>query len=295
MANLIDLRRRIRSIKNTQALTQAMKMVAAAKLRRAQDAIMATRPYALELQKVTRNLSGAGTGDYEHPLMATPEGGEGKTLLAVVTGDKGMCGSFNSNVIRRAETFLSENDNVDLLLLGRRGADYFGRRRTPIRKAYTKLFTNVTYDHAQEIGEDVISAFTAGEYSSVHVIYNQFVSVLTQNLTVEQVLPLSSDLASEEGEAEAALVGEASDYLYEPSPAAILDALLPRFVIFQFYRALLESQAAEHGARMTAMDNATKNASELIESLSLTYNRRRQAAITTELIEVVSGANALDG
>ncbi|MEM9409440.1 MAG: ATP synthase F1 subunit gamma, partial [Acidobacteriota bacterium] len=265
---------------------------AAAKLRRAQDAILATRPYATELQKVTSNLSGAGTGDYEHPLLSTPEGGEGKTLLAVVTGDKGLCGSFNSNVIRGAENFLKENENVDLLLLGRRGVDYFGRRRTPIRERFTSLFTEVKYDDAQQIGDDVIEAFTQGEYSSVYLIYNQFVSVLTQTLTVEQVLPLSSDLSEGETESSSA---DAVDYLYEPSPESILDALLPRFVIFQFYKALLESQAAEHGARMTAMDNATKNASELIESLTLVYNRSRQAAITTELIEVVSGANALDG
>ncbi len=294
MANLIDLRRRIRSIKNTQQITKAMKMVAAAKLRRAQDAIMATRPYALELQKVTGNLSSGGTGDYEHPLMSAHEG-EGKILLAVVTGDKGLCGSFNSNVIRRAETFLREHEGetVDLLLLGRRGSDYFARRRTKVRNSFRSLFTNVSYEDAQGIGDDVIESFTSGEYSQVFVLYNQFVSVLTQNLTLEQVLPLSTDLG-EEGD-EGRSQGEATDYLYEPSPEAILDALLPRFVIFQFYRALLESQAAEHGARMTAMDNATKNASELIESLTLSYNRQRQAAITTELIEVVSGANALDG
>jgi F-type H+-transporting ATPase subunit gamma len=290
MPSLIDLRRRIRSVKNIQQITRAMKMVAAAKLRRSQDKILQTRPYALELQRVIRNLAGATSGgEAAHPLLAAraaAAGEEKKVLLAVVTGDKGLCGSFNTNVLRRAERERKALGELDLLLLGRRGADYYARRRVSVRAAHRSLFSNVTYEAAQEIAADVIKAFTEGEYDAVHLVYNQFVSVLRQNLTVEQLLPVSAD------ESETATV---VDYLFEPSPEAILEDLLPRFVTFQVYRVLLESQAAEHGARMTAMDSSTKNAGEVIDKLSLLYNRSRQAAITKELIEVVSGANALEG
>jgi F-type H+-transporting ATPase subunit gamma len=289
MPSLIDLRRRIRSVKNTQQITKAMKMVAAAKLRRSQDKILQTRPYALELRKVIQNLAASAPGgEAPHPLLETraAEGGERKVLLAVVTGDKGLCGSFNTNVLRRAERERKALGEVELLLLGKRGSDYYARRRARIRAAHRSLFTNVSYEAAQGIAADLIAAFTAGEYDAVHVVYNQFVSVLRQELTVEQLLPVTADQSDGPGEV---------DFLFEPSAEAILEDLLPRFVTFQVYRVLLESQAAEHGARMTAMDAATKNAGELIDKLSLTYNRSRQAAITKELIEVVSGANALEG
>ncbi|HVS15296.1 MAG TPA: ATP synthase F1 subunit gamma [Thermoanaerobaculia bacterium] len=291
MPSLIDLRRRIRSVKNTQQITKAMKMVAAAKLRRSQDKILQTRPYALELRKVIQNLAAAGSGgEAAHPLLETgaAAGEEKKVLLAVVTGDKGLCGSFNANVLRRAERERKALADVDLLLLGKRGADYYARRRASIRAAHRSLFSNVTYEAAQEIAADVIAAFTAGEYDAVYVVYNQFVSVLRQDLTAEKLLPVQPEQADDPGSGEV-------DYLFEPSAEEILGDLLPRFVTFQVYRVLLESQAAEHGARMTAMDAATKNAGELIDKLSLTYNRSRQAAITKELIEVVSGANALEG
>ncbi len=286
MASLIDLRRRIRSIKNTQQITRAMKMVATARLRRAQDKILAARPYAEELRRVVVNLS-SRMGDRTHPLLVERE--EKKVLVAVVTGDKGLCGSFNSNVIRRAGEVLAEKEDCELLLLGRRGYEFYKRRPTPIRKSYTSLFTKVTFEQASEIATDVSGAFTAREYDAVYVVYNQFVSVIQQHLTVERLLPLRS---ADNRQAEQAAGGE---YVYEPSPSDILSEVVGGYLASQVYRILLDSQAAEHAARMTAMDSATKNAGELIDSLTLTYNRSRQTAITTELIEVVSGAQALEG
>jgi F-type H+-transporting ATPase subunit gamma len=299
MANLIDLRRRIRSVKNTQQITKAMKMVAAARLRRSQDRILATRPYALALRQVIENLSGGSGGEAAHPLLEVRE--EKRVLLAVVSGDKGLCGSFNSNVLRRAERTFKDwraTREVDLLLLGKRGADFFLRRNPKaIRAAHRDLFSNITYEAAEAIASDLSQAFSEGHYDAVYVVFNQFVSVLQQLLTVERLLPVRPAEGAQ-GAAPGTAPGIAStsiDTIFEPSPEAILEQLLPRFLTFQIYRVLLESQAAEHAARMTAMDAATKNARELIDKLTLTYNRSRQARITTELIEVVSGANALEG
>ena len=300
MASLIDLRRRIRSVKNTQQITKAMKMVAAAKLRRAQDQILATRPYALELRKVTEHLAAVSAGEVEHPLL-TPAGGDdggeagsGKTLVLVVTGDKGLCGAFNAHVQRRAEQEIATlNGGGEILALGNRGADFFTHRGSPMRGARRGLFKDLNYGTAQELAAEVSKAFSAGEYDAVYAVYNEFISVLSQRVSWERLLPIArEDVVGEEG---GAADGDHRDYLYEPSEAEILNDLLPRFVTFQIYRVLLESQAAEHAARMTAMDSATKNAGELIDALTLQYNRSRQAEITTELIEVVSGANALEG
>jgi len=284
MANLIDIRRRIRSVKNTQQITKAMKMVATAKLRRAQDRVVATRPYALELRRVIGNVA-ARSEEIRHPLLARRD--EKKVLLAVVTGDKGLAGSFNANVIRRSNERLGEWADVDVLLLGKRGADFFRRRAKTIRAEHTTLFSNVSYEDARAIADDMAQAFAAADYDSVHVVYNRFVSIMTQELTEERLLPIVPTKVVDEH--------AAREYHFEPSPGAVLGDLLPRYLTFQVYRILLESQAAEHAARMTAMDSATKNASELIEKLTLQYNRARQAAITTELIEVVSGAIALEG
>ena len=288
MANLIDIRRRIRSVKNTQQITKAMKMVAAARLRRAQDRIFAARPYALEIKKVMSNLA-AHAGGLKHPLLAVRP--EKRVLLVVVTGDKGLAGSFNANVLRRATEVLPRLAGVELLLLGRKGVDFFRRRPLKVRKAYTTLFSNVTYAQAEEISADLRDAYSSGEYDAVHVVYNKFKSGIAQELTQERLLPIPAG----EGEAAPAADGSTREYLFEPSAEAILEELLPRYLTFQVYRILLESQAAEHAARMTASDSATKNAGEIIERLTLRYNRARQAAITTELIEVVSGANALEG
>ncbi|HEX6198826.1 MAG TPA: ATP synthase F1 subunit gamma [Thermoanaerobaculia bacterium] len=314
MPSLLDIKRRIRSVKNTQQITKAMKMVAAAKLRRSQDRILGTRPYALELAKVTAKLAQAartqaldealeepGTDEeaFEdegaggvHPLLEVRP--EEKVLLVVVTGDRGLAGAFNANVLRRTRNALERWSNVELLLLGRKGADFFGRRQIPIRRAHRELFTEVTYPAAREIAEDVARAYAEGEYDAVYVIYNRFKSVMQQELTEERLLPIPVGPGSDEAAAGSA-AETGTDYLFEPSPEGILAQILPRYVTFQVYRVLLESQAAEHAARMTAMDSATSNAGEMIEKLTLHYNRARQAAITKELIEVVSGANALEG
>jgi len=331
MANLLDIKRRIRSVKSTQKITKAMKMVAAAKLRRSQDRILATRPYALELAKVTGKLAQAArhpdrepeaderldeildaehevdvedsveaqaepgevrsrpTQGKAHPLLQHRE--EKKVLLVVVTGDRGLAGPFNAAVQRQALQALRQWDDVELLLLGKKGSDFFARRSTPIRAAFRDLFTEVTYGQAQEIARDISEAYAAEEYDAVYVIYNQFRSIMQQELSEERLLPIPVDESDED--AEIGVPG--GDYIYEPSPEGILTEILPRYLEFQVYRVLLESQAAEHAARMTAMESATKNAGEMIDKLTLSYNRARQAAITTELIEVVSGANALEG
>jgi len=322
MPSLLDIKRRIRSVKNTQQITKAMKMVSAAKLRRSQDRILGTRPYALELAKVTAKLAQAARAqaldaDVEETVLEdeseAPEGGapfdgddsgihpllrerpEEKVLLVVVTGDRGLAGSFNANVLRRARQAIAGWPNVELLLLGRKGAEYFGRRATPVHAAHRELFSNVSYQAAHELAEDVAAAYAEGKYDAVHVIYNQFKSVMQQELTVERLLPIPVGDTAEGGPAEGPSEAAGADYLFEPSPQAILADVLPRYVTFQVYRVLLESQAAEHAARMTAMDSATRNAGDMIEKLTLNYNRARQAAITKELIEVVSGANALEG
>jgi F-type H+-transporting ATPase subunit gamma len=284
MPNLIDIRRRIRSVKNTQQITKAMKMVAAAKLRRAQDHILSTRPYALEIRRVIGNVASRGE-DIHHPLLEVRE--EGRELLIVVSGDKGLAGSFNANVLRRSSERLRESGGIDLLLLGKKGADFFRRRELPTRASHSSLFSGVKYEDGKAIAKDIVEAFSRREYRAVRVVYNQFKSMLTQELTEEQLLPIQPTQEIADGGARA--------YQFEPAPSVVLGELLPRYVTFQIYRILLESQAAEHAARMGAMDAATKNASEMIEKLTLQYNRARQAAITTELIEVVSGANALAG
>ena len=287
MANLIDIRRRIRSVKNTQQITKAMKMVAAARLRRSQDKILATRPFALEVRKVISNVA-ASVGGAKHPLLAVRP--QKRVLLIVVSGDKGLAGSFNATVIRRAQELLGRLEGeIELLLLGKRGADFFRRRSLPTRKAYTTLFTNVTIEQAREIAADIVEAYTDGTYDAVYVVYNQFKSMIAQVLTEEKLLPLQPDVPAEGSG------GATRHYLFEPRADEILTELLPRFLTVQIYRVLLESQAAEHAARMTAMDAATKNARDMIGRLTLQYNRARQAAITTQLIEVVSGANALEG
>ncbi len=291
MASLIDLRRRIRSVKNTQQITRAMKMVAAARLRKAQDQALAARPYAEALREVVANLAGQ-TGELSHPLLEQRE--ERKVLLAVVTGDKGLCGSFNTNVLRQAGIEIARRKDVelDLLLLGKRGREFFKKRSTPIRAAHVSLFSGITFEAAAEIAADIADAFSSHEYDAVYVVYNKFVSVMTQELTVERLLPVGVESADGAG-TEAPSAG--GDYLYEPSAFDILQEVVGSYVGSQVFRVLLESQAAEHAARMTAMDSATKNAGDLIGSLTLTYNRSRQAAITKELIEVVSGAQALEG
>ena len=306
MPSLIDLRRRIRSVKNIQQITRAMKMVAAARLRRAQDRILAARPYAEALRQVVGNLA-ARVGERGHPLLVERE--VKKALLVVVTGDKGLAGAFNTNVIRRARQEIAATAELDLLLIGRRGTDFFRRRSTRIRSMHTTIFAKVTFEAAAEIARDISEAFTSREYDAVYIVYNQFVSVINQKLTFERLLPLEAGGAKTSATREvaagtgppgahgagAAGGAQALDYIFEPSAPEILDRVVPGYVSTEVHRVLLDSQAAYYAAQMTAMDAATKNAGELIDRLKLNYNRSRQAAITKELIEIVSGAQALEG
>ncbi len=293
MPSLLDIRRRIRAVRSTQQITKAMKMVAASRLRRAQDRVVHARPFAQQVRRVIASLVPRVEAT-RHPLLdprTSPRAG-GKVLLVVVTADRGLCGSFNSNVIRAAAAFLLEHAAPPpaLMLLGRKGRDFFVRRGFEVAYEHVHLFAKLQYEDAQAAAEAAIEAFTAGRVDGVWMVYNEFKSVLQQRVVLERVLPLADPWGSgEEPPGPAAAV----DYLYEPSPQAIFDALLPRVVEAQFYRALLESAAAEHAARMTAMDAATKNAGEMIDFLTLNMNKVRQAAITREIIEVVSGAEAL--
>ena len=292
MANLIDIRRRIRSVKNTQQITKAMKMVAASKLRRAQERVVAARPYAATLEATLASLAARLPKDPDgapaHPLLAQRD--EKKVVLVVVTGDKGLCGGFNANVLRAAGSFLDERPGTKegaprLVTLGRKGSDHYRRRSWEVLEARPGLFARFDYETAAAIARSLAQRFVSGDVDAVHVAYTEFRSVISQVVRVKRLLPLELP--------EGAAAG-AADYLFEPAAGAILEKLVPRHLEFQLYRILLESNAAEQGARMTAMDGASKNAGELIDSLTLTYNRARQARITKELIEIVSGAAALD-
>ncbi len=289
MPSLIDIRRRIRAVKSTQQITKAMKMVAAANLRRSQDRIMNARPMARQIAHVLGNLA-ARVDPSAHPLLRQPgEGDERTALMIVMTADKGMCGSFNSSIIRAASSHIVEHDDQSITLgvVGRRGRDYFVRRRYPIRFELVNFTRRPEYDHARAIAKDAIAAFTGGEANQVLLAYNEFKSVLQQRIVISQLLPLPK-ARFEPNDPTAAV-----DYLYEPSAQEIFDSMLERLVGFEIFTALLESAAAQNAAQMVAMDNATKNSGEVIETLTLTMNKVRQAAITREIIEVVSGAGAL--
>jgi F-type H+-transporting ATPase subunit gamma len=283
MPNTIDIRRRIRSVKSTQQITKAMKMVATAKLRRAQERMFAARPYAAALRQVLTSVA-TRVDVTQHPLLKVHEQ-EKSVLLLVVTADKGLCGAFNSNVIRRAMSALREHDwtEVTLLPIGRKASDFFRRRTIPLRRESTHAMQALSHETAHEIAQVIVEDFVTDKVDAVYVVYNEFKSIMTQNLTLERLLPIAR--AWDE-------VGQEVEYLFEPSPETILNDLLPKHIEFQLYRILLESAAAEQGARMTAMEAATKNASEMIDHLTLTYNRIRQASITKEIIEIVSGAAA---
>ena len=313
MPSLRDIRRRIASVKNTQQITNAMKMVSAAKLQRAQDRVLAARPYSQRLRQVLEHLD-ARVRPGIHPLLAPRD--SGKTLLVLVTSDRGLCGGFNGNVQRAAAELLRElggNENVDIITVGRKGRDFLAYRRYELQASYVDLFTRqVAYEQAVELAATILAAYegapgdaeddgygyplswgedqgegaTAG-YKNVLVLYNRFGSAVQQVVTTLQLLPMSGHTTTD------AEPTEPFDFIYEPSAEAVLDGLLRREVDVQLFQVLLESFAGEHGARMTAMDSATENASEMIASLTLTFNRARQAAITKELIEVVSGADAL--
>jgi F-type H+-transporting ATPase subunit gamma len=290
MPSLIDLRRRIRAVKNTQQITKAMKMVAASKLRRAQERMANARPYALQMRRVLTSLA-SRVDSSVHPLLAARTiGPDTKTLVIIVTSDKGLCGSFNTNVIKGGGAFISESAAVCTLgLVGRKGRDFFGRRGFQVLFEQVGIFQNLRYADAQAIAQTAIEAFVSGQVDRVVLVYNEFKSVMTQRVVVDQLLPI----VRADVETPAASEAWGVDYLYEPAPQEIFNQLLPRYVEVQVYRALLESNAAFFAAQMTAMDTATKNSADMIASLTLYMNKVRQAAITREIIEVVSGAQAL--
>jgi F-type H+-transporting ATPase subunit gamma len=300
MPSLIDIRRRVRAVKSTQQITKAMKMVAASRLRRAQERIQQARPFAAGMRRVLNSLA-SRVDPAAHPLLderAVPRAG-GKVLLIVITADRGLCGSFNTNVIKAASTFITETHGrqVALGLVGRRGRDFFARRGFEIRYEQVNLFAQLKYENAKEIADAAIAAFTNGDVDSVYLVYNEFRSVMVQAVVTQQLLPIprgtfqSDKAAAPEPATEPA--GATIDYLYEPQPEELFKHLLPSYVEVQVFRALLESNAAFYAAQMTAMDAATRNSGEMIEQLTLYMNKVRQAAITREIIEVVSGAQAL--
>ena len=291
MPSLQSLRRKIAAFKNTQKITKAMKMVAAAKLKRSQDRILAARPYALKMRGVLGNLS-QRVNRASHPLLQKREGR--KIEVLVVTSDRGLCGGFNGNIVRKSAEFVRQCEGrglpVTLSLIGRKGRDYFRRRTWPIRQEWTGIFDKLSFEHAIDIGGDISDHFVKGAFDELYVVYNEFKSAIQQRVIVEKLFPV--DVAAEFGAAQADGTTGGS-YLYEPDEAELLNALVPKHFQIQTYRILLESAAAEHGARMAAMDGATRNAGQLIKKTTLYYNKTRQAAITKELMDIVGGAEAL--
>ena len=297
MPSLLDIRRRVRGVKSTQQITRAMKMVAASKLRRAQDRIMNARPFARQMLQVLNGLA-MRVDSSLHPLLAVRDQshGDGRTLMFVITADKGLCGSFNTNIVKAAGGFIADDPDreVALGLVGRKGRDFFKPRGFDVRYEIVNLFAGLRYDDARAIAEVAIEEFTTEPIDAVYLVYNEFKSILQQRVVIERLLPLARlNEAGDDARDAAGTETLSIDYLYEPAPEEIFNGLLPRHVEIQIFRALLESAAAEHAARMMAMDAATKNSAELIDELTLYMNKVRQAAITREIIEVVSGAEAL--
>jgi F-type H+-transporting ATPase subunit gamma len=299
MPSLIDLRRRIRAVKNTQQITKAMKMVAASKLRRAQERIMGARPYAVQMQRVLGSVA-SRVDQSIHPLLTSRElTPESRTLVIIVTADKGLCGSFNTNIIKAGGTYvLGSAQTCTLGLVGRKGKEFFSRRGYDVMFEQVGIFQKLRFEDARVIAQTAMDAFLDGKVDRVMLIYNEFKSVMTQRVVLDQLLPIARDEVAASGPGTAPIVPGGDpraqvDYLYEPAPQEIFNQLLPRYVEVQVYRALLESNAAFYAAQMTAMDTATKNSADMIADLTLYMNKVRQAAITREIIEVVSGAEAL--
>ncbi len=290
MASLLDMRRRIKSVKNTQQITKAMKMVAAAKLKRAQDRVTAARPYAVKMNDVLGGLSAKVADDFSHPLLDAR--GNQNYLIVLVTADKGLCGGFNANLFKATQNFLKENQeqNAELMPVGRKGRDFFRSREISFLEEYVGLTGSGTAElaDARKISEKIIETFVNDkELDKVFLIFTEFKTVISQNVRIEQLLPIPKI----EGEGDSEEAGADAEYIYDEPPAAIFGKLLPKQVETQVYRSMLESVASEQGSRMTAMDSASKNAGELIDTLTLNMNRIRQAGITNEIIEVVSGAS----
>ncbi|MFZ3071766.1 MAG: ATP synthase F1 subunit gamma [Thermodesulfobacteriota bacterium] len=284
MATLSDIKRRIKSVKNTRQITKAMKMVSAAKLRRAQEEMLAARPYAEKIKSLAASMASKVTPE-SHPLLSKGSG-EGKTELILIASDRGLCGGFNGQLIRTAERFVREHPevNVSMNLIGRRAMEYFKSRSIPIVKARPFGNGRPTYAAAVEIAEDCVKGYMEGRSGEVYLIYSEFKSILTQKPVVQKLLPVTPESEVKE---------ELAEFLFEPSEEGVLSSLLPKYIEVQLFKGLLESSASEYGARMTAMDSASKNASEMINGLTLKYNRVRQSVITKELMEIIGGAEAL--
>ena len=288
MPSLKDIKKRIGSVKNTQQITKAMKMVAAAKLRRAQEAAVSARPYAEKLQSVMSHLAQREEAG-GHPLLT--QRGTGRALIVLMTADRGLCGGFNANVSKEAERFIRTNDqafdDIDLIIVGRKGRDFLKNRvGDHIVKVHEDITTDATYKTAHLIGQEIVESYSEEKYDAVFVIYNAFQSAIVQIVTTEQVLPIQPQEAEEHP-------GDSIDYIFEPDRGEVLSQLLPKMVEVQIFRALLESSASEQGSRMSSMDSASRNASDMIDRLTLQYNRARQAAITKELMEIISGAESI--
>ena len=285
MATLRDIRRRIRSVESTQKITRAMKLVAAAKLRRAQERILSARPYAMKMAELLSSLVSRAEGE-AHPLLVRRPAA--RKRLVIITADKGLCGAFNSNILRGSLAFLREQGetNLTLVVVGKKARDFYRRRPWEVKSEMLGFFDRLAYSHAQELAGGLMQEYLGGEVDEVHLMYNEFRSVTVQRVKREQLLPIEPAAAEERAAA-------GGDYIYEPSPEAILAALLPRHVTTQVYRALMESVAGEYGARMTAMEAATQNAKEMIGVLTIQYNKARQERITKELLDIVGGAEAL--
>lgn len=287
MATLKQIRKRLTGVRNTQKITRAMKLVAAAKLRRAQENMLKAKPYANRMREIIWDLSDHTDHD-AHPLLQVRE--EKNAMMVVITSDRGLCGGFNSNINRRAEKYLKTgeggHENVELSLIGKKGRDFFRRRGYSIASEYMDVLTDPNFSHVSEIGSELVAKFLDGKLDAIYVVYNEFKSALSQQVVVERLLPIIPERPEES-------IESIREFLFEPSAETVLENILPMYFNIRLYFAVLESLAAEMGARMTAMEAATQNASELISKLSMMYNKARQSAITTEMLEIVSGAEAM--
>ncbi|NHE55239.1 ATP synthase F1 subunit gamma [Cyclobacterium plantarum] len=290
MANLKEVKERINSVSSTQQITKAMKMVAAAKLRRAQDKITQMRPYSQKLSAILNNISSGAEGSTD--IIYARERPVSKVLIVAITSDKGLCGAFNSNILKASMLSIQEKyegKQVTIMPIGKKAFDFFKKKDFPIISDHYQLFEDVSFEPVKKAAEEVMNAFVNGTYDQVQLVYNEFKNVATQLVVQEQFLPIAK-LESEEGANQSS-----QEYIVEPSREYIIKELVPNSLKIQFYKAILDSNASEHGARMTAMSKATDNAAELLKELKLVYNRTRQAAITNEILEIVAGANALEG
>ena len=299
MPSLKEVRNRITSVNSTQQITKAMKMVAAAKLRRAQDAITQLRPYSQKLSGIISNVSSQSDEGFDNPFAVQRP--VNNVLIVVITSDRGLCGAFNTNICKAVNVLLTDTyasqvaaGNVSLLSVGKKGNEFFTKRGYSVDSRFVTQFSNLNFDNVRLIAEDIMSAFVEGKFDKVELVYNEFKNVALQIIRTEQFLPIATNVAEEAKGAKISLDKKVdSDYIYEPSKVEILTELIPKSLKIQFYKSLLESNASEHGARMSAMDKATDNAGELLKALKLSYNRSRQAAITNEILEIVGGAEAL--